>query len=290
MPQKAADIWCKFDKISQPAKSQRGVDIFVKRARCHKCKCVMNRNLTTVVPHYKTCTGDEDAFDDKGMFKRAPTSNDTSTMYIEEKEEEYIRKFKQSTITNSLAKLSKQGKEMVTTFFGLWIAEKTLDFKVFESVYFKAAIHILNCNYKVPNHKNWRDDILPAIRNDIKGMVDEDLKLAASAMVGIDGSSDRQEGVNHVLAFIPEPRLLMIKRSKEKKETAEVLYGYCEDGVEYMKEQDCEETGLMADNCSTMKAVGNKWREERNTGAPGCGTHGMSLTNQKILTLPRIKV
>ena len=42
-------------------------------------------------------------------------------------------------------------------------------------------------------------------------------------MLGIDGSNDLGKAPNDTIAFIPEPPLLFTRRSKENKETSELL-------------------------------------------------------------------
>ena len=111
----------------------------------------------------------------------------------------------------------------------------------------------------------------------------QDVTAADSALIASDGCRDKQEPVTHILAMIPEPRLIAIVRNKEKTETSKQTYDdIVKYGVRYCEECETWVNGYIGDNCNHQNKVKKMWRKEQNTGAVGCSTHGLSLVKGDV--------
>lgn len=273
------DLWGEFD-----TKAIKDHEAGVTRyhAVCKKCKAEMCRNLKqTMLPHFIQCHKNAEKYDKDGNFaslhsiKRSLSNalnecdenSNTNAMLNTQPPSAKRPRLTQSSLLSDRYQFNKQVQETVDQCFALWAIRKGISFESFNDPIFHYALNLLCAPYKAIYGDKIKNQLLPEIEKDIKGIVEGRIKEQKSVSLGVDGSNDKHEGLVNGLAFTPTPLLLMTKRSKWEKESAKVLYDYVEDGVKYVKELGAKVDALMADNCSTLHTAEGRAYLERETEA-----------------------
>jgi hypothetical protein len=270
-----ADVLNEFKQVKTPNNPTR-----------YKCICgdILCRNVkTTLLPHYRNCTKIENKkiFDNRGYLLNCDhvnnnnNSNNNNDDTIEQsslRQTETCKKRKLNDKSSQVTSqpLSKREKDICDKVLNLWLCTNDgISFNALEDPLFIYFCKLLNPSYTPPNRQHHATTLLPQHKNEIKFLVEQELKKAGSAVLSLDGSEDNcRDPITHICAHIPHPLLIDIVRNDEQKQGSELLCENLLKGKEYL-----DKILFTHDNENKMKKVGKLWQQKTGKGHYGCGPH-----------------
>eukprot|EP01084_Bolivina_argentea_P271877 462734_1 len=110
------------------------------------------------------------------------------------------------------------GKELIVVILLLsfWMAMCGISANAFESIFFKAAMHILRPDFKTPSRTDWHGHILDGTVAKVKKVTNQEIAKSDACMLSADGSQDRTDKVTHIAALLPHPVLIAQIRNEKK--------------------------------------------------------------------------
>lgn len=310
-------VWKEYNKVKSP--DSKGA--LVWKGQCLICNEIISRSLTALANHINGCTSSSRRYDMKGHRCDAAATNNgdvshersTSPMTdstgssvgmtgvlaatepmgaVRETMQTLERLKKQSTLEQCVKwsmNMDPKKKEAAHDLLGLFMIDKHLPFRAFESPWFRMFVSLLNPSYIMPGRDSFKRVVFPRLKAAVQKEMDKDIARHTAATLGIDGSSDKQESMINLLALVPSgPWQICSFRPGSEKEGGHYYLKKLKRGKLYVVARGTHCNGMMSDSCNTMRLCARLWVAETGLCAPLCGTHAYSNVLKKYFKFPEV--